>query len=392
MCVSETLSLDLITTRPAFLDLEKEWTELFERAGRPEQVFMTFPWCRHWADAYLNRPGCKTQLAILTGRESGRLVMVWPLVLNHIAGLRELSCLGEPVSQYGDVLVEPDLAVQRDLSDGWAHLVRSLRPSVVRLNKTRADSVIAPLMTALGARITQDQQAPYVDLTAGGDWATLEKRLFTSKSIKNRRRQARRLEEMGEVSINTYAAGPEAQALAAAAIELKRAWLAEKGLVSPAISDQRTLDFFSCLAANPALGNFIRFSSLDVSGRPAAISLGFACKGRLAVHLIVYAAEFEKAGAGALLMEHSIRSAFADGFKVYDLLAPGGGYKHEWTELSVPVADYSLALTRAGRLYASAYLAVIRPRLKDAVMRLGALKRRLRGARPVKRPGTTLSP
>lgn len=375
----QMLNFDLITSQADFHALEHEWTALFERAGRPEQVFQTFPWCRHWVDAFLGSPGSSSKLAILTARDGGRLVMIWPLVLNRIAGLKELSWLGEPVSQYGDVLAEPGPCLERDLEAAWAHIVRTIRPSVARLNKTRADSVVAPLMRALGARITQNQQAPYVDLTRGADWATLEKRHFTAKSIKNRRRQLRRLEDLGAVSVETHGAGPEAQALAVAAIQMKRAWLAEKGLVSPAISNERTLRFFTDLAGNAALGPYVRFSSLKVGATTAAISLNFACKGRIAVHVIVYASEFEKAGAGAVLMEHAVKQAFESGFTVYDLLAPGGGYKHEWTEFSVPVADYCLSLTPAGHFYTDAYLALLRPRLKQTVERLSALKRRLRG-------------
>ncbi len=381
---AQSLNFDLITTEPAFHALEVEWTGLFERSGRPEQVFQTFAWCRHWADAFLGSHGCATQLAILTGRSGGRLVMVWPLALNRIASLKELSWLGEPVSQYGDVLAEPGPCLERNLEAGWHHVMNSLRPSVVRLNKTRADSAIAPLLTVLGARITQDQQAPFVDLTRGADWATLEKCHFTSKSIKNRRRQTRRLEELGSVQFETYAAGPQARAFAVEAIELKRAWLAEKCLFSPAISNERTLRFFAQLAGNAALGHYVRCSALKVNGKTAAISLGFACKGRLTVHLIVYDGAFEKPGAGAVLMEKSVKQAFEDGFTVFDLLAPGGGYKHEWTELAAPVANYSLAPTVAGRLYRDAYLAVVRPRLKQAVEHLGALKRRMRAAKSLK--------
>ena len=54
------------------------------------------------------------ELAIVTARRNGSLVMVWPLVLERSNGLSTLSWMGDPVSQYGDVLVD-DLADATDV-------------------------------------------------------------------------------------------------------------------------------------------------------------------------------------------------------------------------------------------------------------------------------------
>jgi CelD/BcsL family acetyltransferase involved in cellulose biosynthesis len=47
-----------------------------------------------------------------------------------------------------------------------------------------------------------------------------------------------------------------------------------------------------------------------------------------------------------------------------DMLPPDGRHKKEWCPLEMPVADYSLPLTAAGRAYAQLYQERMRPGLK----------------------------
>ena len=68
------------------------------RARRlPAQVFQTFNWNWHWANHYLgSSEGGITgvELAIVTGRREGKLVMVWPLVTERVRGITQAFCHG----------------------------------------------------------------------------------------------------------------------------------------------------------------------------------------------------------------------------------------------------------------------------------------------------------
>ena len=359
-----------IDTVEGLAALETDWNELFSRAGHSAQIFQQYNWCHHWARHFL--PGQRQcRLAIVTGRENGRLVTLWPLVMTRRAGLSELSWLGRPVSQYGDVLIEAGPQRQALLRDGWRFITKALKPDFARLVKTRADSTVAPLLAELGARTTQTMSAPYLDLKSEPSWVTFEAR-YGSKALRNRRRQFRRLEERGPVSFNQYSQGPQAAALAREAVLLKRAWLAAKGLVSPAITNDRTLEFFATVASDTAWPSGVRVFALSCGGEQAAIGIGFVCGDRIAVHIIVYALAYQKAAAGALLLERSMKASLEAGIGVYDMLAPGGGYKTEWTNDGVGVHDFALALSPAGRIYVRGYLEFVRPQLKLLATRLGA--------------------
>src|SRR5262249_29689814 len=88
----------VIADRARFDALEEEWNALFERAGRPHQLFQTYGWLHHWANHYLDD---QTRLSIVVARQDGRLVMIWPLIAIRAVGLTRLCWMGEPVSQYG---------------------------------------------------------------------------------------------------------------------------------------------------------------------------------------------------------------------------------------------------------------------------------------------------
>ena len=117
-------------------------------------------------------------------------------------------------------------------------------------------------------------------------------------------------------------------------------------------------------------------ASLESRGEPAAIEIAFDCKQRRAVHVIVYALKYERTGAGQLLMERSLRDAFAKRLDVYDLLAPGDSYKLDWADGSIAVLDYALGTSPLGRTFARYYLGIIRPRLKTALNTTARLWRR----------------
>src|SRR5262249_31241053 len=134
--------LALIAERAQFDGLEAEWNALFDRAGRPQNVFQQFGWLWHWANHYADR---EVGLSIVIGRRNGRLVLVWPLVMTRIAGLKKLSWMGEPVSQYGDVLADSEENAIDLLHSSWAY-IQSLGADIISLRRIRSDGAVSRLL------------------------------------------------------------------------------------------------------------------------------------------------------------------------------------------------------------------------------------------------------
>ena len=381
----------LITTRAEFDTLAGDWNSLFARCGRSTHAFQTFNWCSHWADHFLGGERDPT-LAIVTARRRGRLVLVAPLVVERFAGLKIVTWLGAPVSQYGDIIAEEGPHLMPALRRAWAFLIDTVRPDAVRLNKTRADAVVGPLLDELGLRTTQRQIAPYIDFGASDSYAAFETR-YPARDRKNRRRLNKRLQETGTVELTRTGVevspalgsrmgdhGRSAGAAAIDVVEMKRRWLTAKGLVSPALTDPRFAPFFAAAASSTDRPAGVAISALTISGKPIAMEIAIECRERASLHVIAYEQGYEKFGPGSLLMERSLESRLDRGFAVVDLLAPGSAYKQEWTDTSVEVLDRACGFGVAGRIYADLFLAVIRPRLKAAVEAMPVKWRRRLGA------------
>ena len=357
--------LGLVQTFADFEALEADWTALFERAGTDRHLFQTFNWLWHWANHFL-RDGSTTRLAIVTARDGDRLVMVWPMVVERSGPVTELAWMGEPVSQYGDLLIESGPGAMALMREAWAFVTRETGADVLRLRKVRQDSAVAPFLAELGADVTSDLKAPYLDLASAPSFAEYEKR-YSSNAKRNRKRQRRRLEDRGPVSLTQVFGGAEAEALTAQAFHFKNIWLRQRGIVSPALADPRTAKFFADVTRADVRPAGCHVLALKCNDQPVALEIGVRCLGRTAIHIISYDPDFEKTAAGALLMEDSIRRACDDGLKVFDLLAPGDGYKLEWADDAVGVRDWAKPVTLLGRAYVTVYLGLIRNGTKRAI-------------------------
>lgn len=363
-CEAATVQFALVSDREDFDRLEADWTALFDRCAGSGQLFQSYAWAWHWTRHFLDAD--TVSLAVVTARRDGRLVMVWPLVRTRRKGLTRLIWLGEPVSQYGDVLVEAGPEALPLLRHAWAYIRNNIPADIVNLRKTRADAAVAPLLAEIGALPVCRETAPFARLEGEGGFDGYAGRRWSSKTRKNRRRQMRRLMDMGPVGIERNVSGMRAETLARETIRQKQGWLAGRGLLSPALADASYEAFFAAIASGKDHPAGCRVSALTVAGRPAALEIAFAYRDRLALHIISYDPTFDRGGAGAALMEAGIRQAFEDGVTCFDLLAPGGGYKDEWADGAVDVTDWAVAMSLKGKVYARGYLAIVRPNVKAA--------------------------
>ena len=246
--------------------------------------------------------------------------MVWPLVTARQPVCVQLAWMGEPVSQYGDVLVENSSTTHRAPARRLgATSSPSFKPDLVRLPHVRADAAIAPLIAELGAIATQRRTAPYITRDEADN--------APPPSRNHRRALAKRLAKLGTVTFGEFAESAQARSLAVETIEWKRAQLKQRGIISPTFADPRLVAFFADAAGDSAVPSGCRVLALECDGAPVAAGIFLACKDHIASHIAAFDARFEKASVGMLLLERAIAEMFAEGFVTFDLLPPAATYK-----------------------------------------------------------------
>jgi|LNFM01.1.fsa_nt_gb CelD/BcsL family acetyltransferase involved in cellulose biosynthesis len=375
MPAGPTLDLAVVDTVAGLAALEADWNDLYARAATPNQIFQQFNWCWHWAAHYATGPDAPRRIAIVTGRSDGRLVLLLPLAVQTTATLRELQWLGEPVSQYGDVLVAPEASHPAHLLAAWSLVVKATRADVANLRKVRADAPAVLLMERTGAVVTATEDAPYLRLDGEQSFAGWEERR-RPRALKNRRRQARRLADTGPVTVERMTATPEAGDAAEAAVALKRETLADRGEFAPALNDRRFAAFFrdACASSERPTGATVHTLSCD--GKPVARKILLETTAASFLHVAVYDPAFERCAPGALLLENVIGDCIEKRRATLDLLPPLHAYKMDFADGVVTVSDYALAISTRGWLYMNGYLR-LRRRLKAAITTLPPSVRRL---------------
>jgi CelD/BcsL family acetyltransferase involved in cellulose biosynthesis len=350
-----------VVSDPKDIDaIAAEWRAL-EALSDPSAMFQSVAQVRIWARHFVSA-GSRTKLHIAVVRRGGQPVLILPLVIGGLPGLRIAEPAGAPIAQYSDLLVDPAVASRAAFEAALASVAAAGADAIV-LRRVRKNAAVlrlaAPfLRPPIGART-----APYADLAP---FATSEAYL---RSLSKRMRQSLRnrghhLDKAGEHAFELLPAGPEARAAVAAAIDLKRKWLVQRGNLSTAFVDSATRDCLLDLAASPETGAIV--TRLMVGGEPAAVRFGFEHRGTHFAYLSAYDPRFGDVSPGKLLMQFVVSGFKTRGFDRLDMLPPGGRHKSDWCKEEMEVADYTLPLTRAGRLYAELYQERLRPTLKRA--------------------------
>ena len=371
----QELTIGLIRTRCQFDALETEWNDLHRRSGPAATVFQSFNWHWHWCNHYLdnaadqNGAGHGMSLAVITIRQQGRLVLIWPTVIERVAGLRQLTWMGDPVSQYGDVLCDPAADARLLLETSWRHIRKLLQVDLICLRKVREDAVIAPFLTSIGATLFAMDEAVSHNLARDKRFARYMER-FNRRARRNRRRQKQKLQQCGAISFHEYNGGDDARAIVLHAVAMKRDWLKQAGLVSRAYGDKRFDAFFAAVALGEDHPSGCVVSVLRCADKIAAVKIGLIDKKCRYNHITVYNTAFKKYGAGAHHMERTIESAFKSDLETFDLLAPKTRYKTEWADDLTKVCDYGLGLNLRGRSYVAIYLNALRPLAKTTIEKL----------------------
>ncbi|MEL7048128.1 MAG: GNAT family N-acetyltransferase [Pseudomonadota bacterium] len=392
----EPVEFEVISSVEAFYDLASDWDELFERCGRPEQLFQKSGWCQAWVETYLHaeheaaksaRRMPDTSLFIVTARRAGRLVMLWPMARSRVSGLWQLGWLGMPMTQYGDALLDTENSGEEILLNAWSFILANANVSYLHLSNIRATATVAPLLETVGAVKTVVRSAPFMRFKPDVGYDEYMSR-FSSRSRKTRRRKQRKLETLGTVTFQEVQPGDTARKAVEDALNAKRKWLHNTGRVGSAIMDTRVDRFFQRIA-DPDIANRIgtRITEVRVDDTLAASDICFVSDGHLMMHFCVFNNAYEKMSVGQLLLDYSVRIGLEENLTTYDFLAPADQYKLDWADDATDVVDWAYPLNVMGWIWVRGYLGFARERLKSLQAKmpvrirqtLVALQRRLSG-------------
>ena len=359
--------------------LEEGWRALEQRASGAS-IFQTCDWCRAWISA-TESAGAPEEVRILTIRAGQDIILIWPFAIRRFGKARILHTLGEPASQYSDVLVCPQYNSTQLIEKAWYYIRSWDDIDVIELRRVREGAALAGLGGLEAYRVPgSNAEAPCVDFSKLEGCDPAGER--SSRSRNSLRRHERHLSQHGAVSFSLIRDVAHQRRAVAEVAMLKRAWMQDKAMVSAGYAHPANASFIDRLASEGLLCG----AQLCVGSDTAAIELGMQRGGVYWSLIQSYDLRFAKHAPGRLLFRDFLAACPDLGIRHFDFLAPAHKHKAELSTGAEPIADYIVPKTIRGRAVA-AYLGRLRPALKDLYGLLPVGARRL-ATQSIRRFGT----
>jgi CelD/BcsL family acetyltransferase involved in cellulose biosynthesis len=315
LMVDEVHSLEGLTA------LAPEWRRLWERCPwattfqRPEWLL---PWCRHFA------PGALWGLAL---RREGLLVGLAVLGLHAWNGTRVVGLLGAGISDYLDVLLDPEQA-PRGAQALLSHLARRRELwDVCDFEQLRAASPLlrAPLPSGWTEDTQVQEACPGVSLPSRPE-ALPE--VVSPRLLANLRQARRRLERLGPVSLE-LAEASRLDELMEVLVRLHGARWSLRGQPG-VLADEALRKFHREVARGLLAAGALRLYALRVGGHPVAVCHGFRDRERASYYLGGFEPAYQRFSVGSLVVGHALEEAVRTGATVFDFLRGREAYKYTW--------------------------------------------------------------
>lgn len=339
------------------------WRDLETRCEGGLTYFQTLSWCRNWV-AHFSRAGRVTP-HIRTVWRGDVMVAVWPLMVNvGRLGVRRLECLGDPHTQYANMLCDAAEDARTVMHMLMVGLEREARCDVVVLNAVPAHSPLGRVLKARNPRAAEDNAAAILDLSGFASPQAYLDSLGKSQK-RNRNRRLNRLSRFGALDFAVLWPGdPDYAAHLATCMAMKRRWLRETGRYSTGFAFRGYEAFLASLEGDAESRTGACLAVLSCDGRAVAAELGFIRHGHFYSYIGGFDWDLRDYSPGKVIMGMVVAWLIENRVSAYDLLGNPADYKQSWSNRAVPLGAHAIARSWRGRIYAGAWLRGLRPAAK----------------------------
>ncbi len=349
------MKFNFIDTLTKFERPAEDWRRLHAEGAQRWNVFAGYEWHKTYLQHFLNgSERDNARLAIVVACDGRKVQFICPLVCQQLYGVKVLNWIGDPVSQYGDIIFGGETEQAQLLQHALKFAVSKTGADIAVLRNVREDSAAGQTLKSMGSQILRKEIAPFIDLSG---FKTLEEYLTATQRASRRkqhRRLWRRLAEQGSADFKILTAGPEAAKWTRQALGLKAKMLIEQGIVSRAFSDPKFPKFFEAISSESTQDIGFQISVLTLDEKLIAAEIGFKSFGAYVSHVGVYDLAYSRFAPGRLQIDRTVGASIAQGVHRYDFLAPDSEYKRVWCNKHVGVVDFGVPYTLAGRVFCNA--------------------------------------
>ncbi len=309
---------DLITDFSELEKLASDWERLRKIDPRAT-IFGCFSWARASWQAY----GSRRSLCVPVVWRNGQVAGILPLAAEGDT----LRFLGDPRSDYNDMLYNPDMGAEI-LESALDILLEAPNPwrRCTLVNISESSNIIAHLpqitpQKRLLLRLTHEATCPFVDLSADAD--RILANILKKKSLK---RHENKLGRLGQLEFRHLTDREEIKEHLPVLFQqhiARRALEGEKSL----FCDSDTRVFYKCLVDELDPQTELRFSVVEIDQRPVAYHFGFEDRGALVWYKPSFDVDYWKYSPGEVLIKKLFEYVKEHKLVKFDFTVGGEAFK-----------------------------------------------------------------
>ncbi len=328
------------TGAAALRELGAEWEALDAAASRKPAGFGLV------RQAAADLPA--SAIRVLTVRQRGALVAVWPLRKTTLGPLRVVGRLCRGLQVYDAPTIRAGVDPVGATCAAWQELRSWQDIDVVQLPLLDHDSpLLAVHEVAHAAKPTEGTCT--IDLTGLRGTGDFVKRLGKKRRSSLRRRR-RHLEALGDLVFEHVDDPAERREAVAWALKTKLAWLDARQAPSPTFRAPWFQRGLLGAAVDPLAGDTLRVFRLRVGARTIAVEIGHEDGAAWRSFVAAFDPTLADLGPGVALQLGVIGWCAARGLRTYDLLPPVTDFKQTWATATNPAHAATVPITRRGEL------------------------------------------
>ena len=313
-----------------FEKLRESWNGLLLEA-RSDNIFITF----EWQFLYWKHFGVKNSLCILVVSDAGKIVAIFPLMVNKRFGFRELRFISSSIADYEDLLITNNEEHQVEaLRAAFDLLSRTHTWDILRLKCIREDSRAYEVLRRtldgdMVLRFFLQQHcdgAPQIDLTCG--WGVYYRGL-RKKFKSDIRRLQKHVGENREYIPGDALVEEDILPLLGKFMELHIKRRKETGGRS-FFEDERVRDFFYSASVEFFKKKWLEISQYKINGIIASMKVDFVYNNRFYHYLAAFDPQFKEFAIDRLLLFEVLKRSFDKGLKAFDLMLGEEAFKRFW--------------------------------------------------------------
>jgi CelD/BcsL family acetyltransferase involved in cellulose biosynthesis len=323
------MTIDIISDSRDLVALQPEWDALWSSVRSPGYQ-QSYTFARICLQEIHNDQ--RSPLRCIVVRQSGKVVLIWPLLIRRVALVKILSPLWSTGAEYTEPLVQDGPGGLDLVSSAWLSARSKIAADIISMPQLKVGSYLHTVVSRENPADVETDTCYVIQWDKKWtDWDSYCKAVSTGHDSKQtRRRKRKKLEEQGEIEFQILTASSETAALIDWTLQHKRDWAERVNKRGSWLYSESYRNFLVALFSSESAGQTFAIFLLKINGIPISTKLVAYNKKKLDWIITAFDAAWGRYSPGSLLDEYCVHWTFEKGLELD--FGPGPvAYKKLWS-------------------------------------------------------------